>query len=340
MPVLTKLAKGEDKENWSVDWEGYMGLDNATTEEIEQQKRKFKDGLQSKAIQLLRHLSTEEALSVLRSVGINTEEDRIDRYHRTAPIDVSEPAEARESPEIPEATVYSEAESLAKTDSVRMRDAEKEMIEEDIEFHAPFLPQNRAHLEENYRSPRQFGFVLEHLARARDLQSVVILTKVLLSNPRAINRAGAADAIGRIEAFHYDHSAMSALIQALDDSTTDVQFNAARALVSMGDTLHCVKALARLARGEYKERWTVDWDGYMGLDSMSEDMIVEQKAQFRDGLQRQSIQLLRRVATAEALSVLSDLTADHRYRAADEGEIGQAMRRPVEVQKPAPREQK
>jgi len=122
-----------------------------------------------------------------------------------------------------------------------------------------------------------------------------------------------------------------ALVQALDDSITDVQLNAAKALASMGDTLHCVKVLARLVRGENKEQWTADWDGYMGLDSMSEDMIVRQKAQFRDGLQSKAIRLLRHLSTEEALSVLRSVGIN-----TEEDRIDRYHRTaPIEVHEPA-----
>ena len=41
------------REKWSVDWAGYMGLENMTEEEIREQKKKFRDHLQIKAIELL-----------------------------------------------------------------------------------------------------------------------------------------------------------------------------------------------------------------------------------------------------------------------------------------------
>jgi len=44
------------KKNWSVDWAGYMGLENMTEEEIREQKKKFKDHLQTKAIDLLEEM--------------------------------------------------------------------------------------------------------------------------------------------------------------------------------------------------------------------------------------------------------------------------------------------
>ena len=205
---------------------------------------------------------------------------------------------------------------LSSSDSVRVwcrdsstvtSDVELELIRKDIAFLSSDLPRIREHLELNYETTGQLGFLLVEIARARDLQSVGVLTKVLLNNPRAINRAESAEAIGYIETYHKDRSAMPTLIQALDDSITDVQFNAARALVDMGDTSYCIEILAMLARGENKEEWTADWDGYMGLEAMPEEMIIEQKAQFRDGMQRKSIQLLKKLATAEALAILSDL---------------------------------
>ena len=212
--------------------------------------------------------------------------------------------------------IKTEAKALSPADSIRgwdhdtstiTYDAEQEFIQKEIEFLSSDLPRIRKHLEQNYETTGQLAILLIRLAQARDLQSVGVLTKVLLNNPRAINRAESAEAIGYIETYHKDRSAMPALIQALDDSITDVQFNAARALVDMGDTSYCIEILAMLARGENKEEWTADWDGYMGLEAMPEEMIIEQKAQFRDGIQRQSTQLLQKLATAEALAILSDL---------------------------------
>jgi len=63
--ILEQLAKGEDMENWTVDWGEYMGLEYMTKTEIEWQQEDFKEGMRKKAIDALGILGTKRAFSIL-----------------------------------------------------------------------------------------------------------------------------------------------------------------------------------------------------------------------------------------------------------------------------------
>lgn len=207
------------------------------------------------------------------------------------------------------------------TNSLPMTEAEmqkvhQEMIEEYRRRCLPLLPKRIEFLEQNYKNTRDLGLAILDLARIRDLKALPVMIKILTYNPRGINRADAADGIRIIEEYNGDDSANPALVQALDDTITDVQFNAAKALVSLGDTLNPIMVLTRLARGENKENWTVDWAGYMGLENATEEEIEEEKKKFKDRLQSKAIGLLGELSTKEAIAVLKDLSAH-----ADEGQI-------------------
>lgn len=67
--VLEQLAKGENMENWTVDWGGYMGLEYMTKTEIEEQQVGFKEGMRKRAIDALGILGTKRALSVLANLS-------------------------------------------------------------------------------------------------------------------------------------------------------------------------------------------------------------------------------------------------------------------------------
>jgi len=82
LKVLERIAKGEGKENWTVDWAGYMGLEYSTEEEIRKQKKKFRDHLQIKAMDLLGEMGTKEALRVLEEVAESNPEEWVRRHAR------------------------------------------------------------------------------------------------------------------------------------------------------------------------------------------------------------------------------------------------------------------
>ncbi|OYD13818.1 hypothetical protein CH333_09785 [candidate division WOR-3 bacterium JGI_Cruoil_03_44_89] len=193
------------------------------------------------------------------------------------------------------------------TDSARMEKVKKEMVEEYRKMYLPKVPEHIKFLEQNYKNSRSLELCLLDLERALDLRALPVLIKVLSYNPRGINRAGAASTMGIIEKYNEDDGAVSALVEALDDTITDVQFNAAKALVVLGDTSHPIVVLTKLAKGKDKENWTVDWAGYMGLENATEEEIEEQKKRFKDGLQYEAIELLGELSTAEAVSVLTDI---------------------------------
>jgi HEAT repeat protein len=199
------------------------------------------------------------------------------------------------------------------TNSQSMKKAEmeithKEMIEEYIAMHLPLLQSKIAFLEKNYKDKRDLGLAIFDLARIRDLQALPVMIEILKNNPRGINRASAANGIRIIEEYNEDRMAIPALVQALDDTITDVQFNAAEALVSLGDTLKTIVLLTNLARGENKEDWTADWGGYMGLENATEEEIEKEKNKFKDMLQFKAIGVLGKLTTKEAVAVLEDLS--------------------------------
>jgi hypothetical protein len=199
-----------------------------------------------------------------------------------------------------------ETKQLTETE---MEKIQLEMIEEYRRIYLPFVPRKIEILEKNYKSTRLLEFIILDLVKARDLQALPVLIEVLSFNPRGINRARAADAIGIIEEYNGDDIAIPDLVQALDDTITDVQFRAAKALVNLGDTLNPVRILAKLARGEDKENWTVDWTGYMGLENMTEKEIEREKKKFKNRLQSKAIGLLGELSTKEAIAVLKELSA-------------------------------
>jgi len=243
-----------------------------------------------------------------------------------------------------ETKATTETESITKADSLRIKQLEREMIEEYRRMYLHLSPQRIKFLEQNYKSTKILGYVILDLEVVRDLQALPVLIKILLSNSRGINRARAAGAIGNIEEYNADDMAVPVLIQALDDTITDVQFNAAKALVSIGDTINPIMILTKLARGENKENWTVDWAGYMGLENMTKELIEKEKKEFKDMLQSKAIGLLGELSTKEAIAVLKDLSAH-----AEEGQIRkraqETLKRALnecqqDIQEPIPKNEK
>ena len=174
----------------------------------------------------------------------------------------------------------------------QIKEYERQLVEFNRKRYALELLGHLKWLEQNYKNEHIIESVFRDLTDARDLRAIPLLIKVLKYNPRGINRANAAQAIKWIETYNNDKSAVPALIEALDDSITDVQLRVADALVALGDTSHCLKVLERIAKGEGKENWSVDWAGYMGLENMTEEEIREQKKKFKDHLQTKAIDLL------------------------------------------------
>ena len=189
----------------------------------------------------------------------------------------------------------------------QIKEYERQLVEFNRKRYALELLGHLKWLEQNYKNEHIIESVFRDLLDARDLRAIPLLIKVLKYNPRGINRANAAQAIKWIETYNNDKSAVPALIEALDDSITDVQLRVADALVALGDTSHCLKVLERIAKGEGKENWTVDWAGYMGLEYSTEEEIRKQKKKFRDHLQIKAMDLLGEMGTKEALRVLEEV---------------------------------
>jgi len=189
----------------------------------------------------------------------------------------------------------------------QIKEYERQLVEFNRKRYALELLGHLKWLEQNYKNEHIIESVFRDLTDARDLRAIPLLIKVLKYNPRGINRANAAQAIKWIETYNNDKSAVPALIEALDDSITDVQLRVADALVALGDTSHCLKVLERIAKGEGKENWTVDWAGYMGLEYSTEEEIRKQKKKFRDHLQIKAMDLLGEMGTKEALRVLEEV---------------------------------
>jgi len=216
--------------------------------------------------------------------------------------DTTQSAEILETKQAPINTT--ESEQMTKDDSLRIEKVEKQMIEEYRKKYLPLVPEHIKFLEQNYRSTYSLELYYRDLERALDLRALPVLTQILSYNPRGINRAGAASTIGVIEKYNKDSEAIPDLVKALDDTITDVQFNVAKSLVSLGDTLHPISVLTNLALGIDKERWSVDWAGYIGLENVTEQELEQVKKRFRNGLQYQAIELLGKLATKDAIIIL------------------------------------
>ena len=273
------------------------------------------------------------------AVGLMAVKDFATGRKPRAKEDTAKSTEVLEAKQAPVDTTKTKPMTKAEMEKVH-----KEMIEEYRIMYLPLLPQRIEFLEKNYKNTRDLGLAILDLARLRDLQALPVMIKILTYNPRGINRAGAADGIRIIEEYNEDDTAIPALVQTLDDTITDVQFNAAEALVSLGDTLNSIMILAKLARGENKENWTADWAGYMGLENATEEEIEKEKKRFKDGLQLKAIRLLGKLFTKEAIAVLKDLSAH-----AEEGQIRkraqETLKRALnecqqDIQEPIPKNEK
>lgn len=216
--------------------------------------------------------------------------------------DTTQSAKILEAKQAPVDTT--KTEQMTKDDSLRIEKVEKEMIEEFRKTYLPLVPEHIKFLEQNYRSTHILESYILDLERALDLRALPVLTQILLYNPRGINRACVASTIGVIEKYNKNDEAIPALVEALDDTITDVQFNVAKALVSLGDTLHPISVLTNLALGIDKERWSVDWAGYMGLENLTEEELEQEKKRFKNRLQYKAIELLGKLATKDAIIIL------------------------------------
>ncbi len=234
-----------------------------------------------------------------------------------------------DSREIASDSVKSRSESASDPDQAKLEQYSRELAEESIRRYGPMAPEYIAYLERSYDMPGISApqATISGLGKSYQLEALPVLSKVLLHNPRPIYRVYAVKAIGLIEWHHGDRGAVPAIVHALEDSVTDVQWNAAKVLFDLGETSSGLPVIIRMARGEEKENWTVDWEGYIGrLEFATEEEIEQQKKRFRDGLQCKAIRLLGRLGSEESISILGEIAGHAR-----DDETGRCVREALGV---------
>lgn len=190
-------------------------------------------------------------------------------------------------------------------ESKSYEETSRSLIEEGIKQYRGRVPTLIKDLKSTDYKKRRFA--AHFLGRARDMQGIAPLTVAAINDKRAIVRVQAINSIAYIEIYNNDTTALPALRDALKDSVTDVRFHAALALASLGDKVHPLSVLVTIANGKDIEKWTVDWNGYMGLENMAEDEIKRQKKKFKDGMRKRSIYALGCIGTGDALNALREI---------------------------------
>jgi len=292
--MIEKIASGEGKEHWAV---SIPPLPSRSKPKPEGELiREARDNVQMNAIRLLYEIKGKEIAGflweLLKEMPLGRVWDYTAQiYKKVAPPKKVKLKDFGPGPWTPE----------------QIREYERQRVEWNREVYKVDLLKWRKWLEKNYKCERSLELVFRTFQDARDLRAIPLLIKVLKYNPRGINRAEAAQAIKWIEKYNHDKSAFPALIEALNDTVTDVQEKVADALVTLGDTIYSLKVLEKLAEGKGKKQWTVDWAGFMGLENMNEREIEKEKKRFRDNLQFEAINLLGKIGTEKAIKILTNV---------------------------------
>lgn len=292
--IVEELARGEGKESWAVSVSPPPeGAKSKSREELIEEAR---DNVQIRAIKLLYEIKGKDAAPILWEILEKMPLGKVwdcaaEIYKKAAPPKKVKIVDYGPGPWTPE----------------QIKEYERQLVEWHRETCKLDLLKWRKWLEQNYKCERSLELIFRTFMDARDLRAIPLLVKVLKYNPRGINRANAAQAIKLIETYNNDRSAIPALIEALKDTVTDVQLKVADALVAMGDTVYSLVVLEKLAKGEGKDSWVVDWAAYMGLGNMSKEEIEKQKVKFRDSIQFKAIDLLGKAGTSRAVKVLRDV---------------------------------
>ena len=292
LEMIEKIASGEGKEHWTV---SIPPLPPRTKPKPEGELiREARDNVQMNAIRLLYEIKGKEIAGFLWELLKEMPLGRVWDYTAQIYKKVAPPKKVRlkdfgPGPWTPE----------------QIRKYERQRVEWNREVYKVDLLKWRKWLEKNYKCERSLELVFRTFQDARDLRAIPLLIKVLKYNPRGINRAEAAQVIKWIEKYNHGKSAFPALIEALNDTVTDVQEKVADALVALGDTIYSLKVLEKLAEGKGKKQWTADWAGYMGLENMNEREIEREKKRFRDNLQFEAINLLGKIVTEKSIKILT-----------------------------------
>lgn len=295
MDLVEKIARGEGKDRWAVTVLPQLkGAKPKSREELIEEAR---DNIQISAIKLLYEIKGKDVAEILWDMLQKMPYSKAWDYASKLYKEVGPPPKKVEIKDFGPGPWTPE----------QIREYERERVEGYRKMYAVDLLGHLKWLEQNYKNKHIIERVFRDLEDARDLRAIPLLIKVLKYNPRGINRANAAQSIKLIEKYNHDKSAISALVEALNDTITDVKEKVADALVALGDTTYSLKVLEKLAKGEDKEHWTVDWAGYMGLENMTEKEIKEEKKRFRDNLQVNAVDLLGKIGTKRAVNILKEV---------------------------------
>ncbi|MCU0612822.1 MAG: HEAT repeat domain-containing protein, partial [Candidatus Eisenbacteria bacterium] len=83
LPTILRIAQGVDKENWSVEWGYYTGIEHMSQEQVAAQAGHMRDAMQIEAIRILGRLATKEAVETLRDL-----ERRLDGVGRPSRVEM------------------------------------------------------------------------------------------------------------------------------------------------------------------------------------------------------------------------------------------------------------
>ncbi len=108
----------------------------------------------------------------------------------------------------------------------------------------------RKWLEQNYKCERSLELVFKTFEDARDLRAIPLLIKVLKYNPKWRNRIDAARAIGVIEAYNNDKSAIPELKKALNEPDVPVKLAVSEVLIKLGEKNVTIPILLSIFRKE------------------------------------------------------------------------------------------
>ncbi len=187
-------------------------------------------------------------------VGLTATKDFATRREPRAKEDTVKSAEILEAKQAP--VNSTKTKPMTKADSLRIKELEREMIEEmieeDIRFYKPKVDQYIKYLEENYDNPAidvPEGCI-SCLGKSRELKAISVLSKVLLYNPRSSYRRLAARAIKRIELYNEDRSAIPTLKEASQTPNVGVQLVVLEVLIDLGEKESAIPLLFSIFKKE------------------------------------------------------------------------------------------
>ena len=237
LDMIEKIASGEGKEHWAV---SIPPLPSRSKPKPEGELiREARDNVQMNAIRLLYEIKGKEIAGFLWELLKEMPLGRVWDYTAQIYKKVAPPKKVRlkdfgPGPWTPE----------------QIREYERQRVEWNREVYKVDLLKWRKWLEKNYKCERSLELVFRTFQDARDLRAIPLLIKVLKYNPNWRNRLDAARAIGVIEVYNNDRSAIPELKRALNSPDIPVRLAVSETLIKLGEKNVTIPVLLSIFKKE------------------------------------------------------------------------------------------